>query len=146
MRYKQPSVSYAPSLGRSWWHNNIVSILPDTTSGPISPKLQMRGTRSIFDIFQKFQRIYGQNRLNFKKSHWTFWFGYLCAKRASTPHPNYTTLQPYSADEGPWQVFEKLWGKVLKKFDEPFLVSPAFSTIDCRRARKTRYWCYFTMT
>ena len=87
MKYKQPSVSYAPSLGRSWWHNSIVSILPDTISGPISPKLQMRGTRSIFDIFQNFQRIYGQNRLNFKKSHLTFRFGYLCAKRASTPHP-----------------------------------------------------------
>ena len=49
--------------------------------------LWMRGTRSIFNIFSKFQRDNAQSRLNFIKSISLFWFEDLFAKRASTPYP-----------------------------------------------------------
>ena len=49
--------------------------------------LWMRGTRSIFNIFSKFQRDNAQSRLNFIKSISLFWFEDIFAKRASTPYP-----------------------------------------------------------
>ena len=58
-------------------------------SGDSTAYLWMRGTRSIFNIFSKFQRDNAQSRLNFIKSISLFWFEDLFAKRASTPYPTF---------------------------------------------------------